>query len=95
MHCPSLMTAVSLSEGFVLFVQRLESLSWSQYYMYYLWKAILSSSSYQLDRCVPENSGASYEDKFADLLGPDEFARLLSGVFWWLISIRPGYFVFR
>ena len=29
MHCPSLMTAVSPSEGFVPFVQRLESLIWS------------------------------------------------------------------
>ena len=29
MHCPSLMTAVSPSEGFVPFLQRLEGLSWS------------------------------------------------------------------
>ena len=36
MHCPSLMTAVSPSEGFVPFVQRLENSSWSQYYMYYV-----------------------------------------------------------
>ena len=31
MHCPSLMTAVPLSEGFVPFVQRLENSSWSCY----------------------------------------------------------------
>jgi len=30
MHCPSLMTAVSSTEGFVPFVQRLENSSWSQ-----------------------------------------------------------------
>ena len=36
MYCPSLMTAVSSSEGFVPFVQRLENSSWSRYYMYYV-----------------------------------------------------------
>ena len=95
MHCPSLMTAVSPSEGFVPFVQRLENSSWSQYYMYYVRKAILSSSNYQLDRCFLEISGASYRDKFADLTGPDDFARLSSGVFWWLINIQPGYLIFQ
>jgi len=30
MHCPSLMTAVSPSEGFISFVQKLENSSWSQ-----------------------------------------------------------------
>ena len=49
MHCPSLMVAVSALEGFVSFVHRLESSNWSQYYMFYVRKAILSSSSYQLD----------------------------------------------
>ena len=63
--------------------------------MYYVRKTILSSSNYQLDRCLPEISGASYEDKFADLAGPDDFIRLPSGVFWWLINIRPGYLVFQ
>ena len=38
MHCPSLMTAVSASKGFVPFVQRLESSSWLQYYMFYIWR---------------------------------------------------------
>ena len=95
MHCPSLMTAVSPSEGFITFVQRLENSSWSQYYMYYVRKAILISSSYQLDRCFSEISGASYGDKFVDLAGPDDFTRLLSEVFWWLINIRSGYLIFR
>ena len=31
MHCPSLMTAVSPSEGFVSFMQWLKNSSWSQY----------------------------------------------------------------
>jgi len=95
MHYPSLMTAVSPSEGFIPFVQRLEISSWSQYYMFYIQKAILSCSNYQLDRCFPEISNASYGDKFADLAGPDEFTRLPSGVFWWLINIRLGYLVFQ
>ena len=81
MHCLSLMMAVSLSEGFVPFVQRLENLSWSQYYIYYVRKAILSSSNYQLDHCFLEIPGASYGDKFVDLAGPDDFTRLPSGVF--------------
>ena len=94
MHYPSLMTTVSPSEGFVPFVQRWESSSWSQYYMYYVRKAMLSSSNYQLDQCFSKISGASYADKFADLAGPNEFTRLPSGVFWWLINIRLGYLVF-
>ena len=71
MHCPSLMTVVPSSDGFVPFVQKLENLSWSCYYMLFVQKSILSSSNYQLNRCFPEISGASYGDKFADLAGPD------------------------
>ena len=82
MHCPSLITAVSPSEGFIPFVQRLENLSWSHYYMFFVRRSILSSSNYQLDRCFPEIFGASYRDNFADLAGPDDFTRLPSGVFW-------------
>jgi len=63
--------------------------------MFYVRKAILSRASYQLDRCFPEIPDASYEDKFADLAGPDEFTRLPSGVFWWLINIRHGYLIFQ
>ena len=63
--------------------------------MHYVRKTILSSSNYQLDRCFLEIFGASYGNKFADLAGPDDFTRLSSGVFWWLINIRPGYLVFR
>jgi len=59
-----------------------------------MFETILSSSKYQLDRCFPEISGASYGDKFADLAGPYEFTRLPPGVFWWLINIRPKYLVF-
>ena len=36
MHCPSLMTAVPSSEGFVPFVQKLENSSWSHYYMFFV-----------------------------------------------------------
>ena len=95
MHCPSLMTAVSPSLGFDLFVQRLESSNWSQYYMFYVRKAILSSSSYQLYRCFPETPDVSYGEEFVDLVGLDEFTRLPFGVFWWLINIRPGYLIFQ
>jgi len=41
---------VSASEGFVPFVQRLESSNWSHYYMFNVQKAILSEASYQLNR---------------------------------------------
>jgi len=46
MNCPSLMRTMSSSEGFIPFVQRLESLSWSYYYMYFVQKSILSRSNY-------------------------------------------------
>jgi len=55
---------------------------------------ILNGNNYQLDRCFPEIHDASYGDKFADLVGLDGFTRLSSGVFWWLINIRPGYLLF-
>jgi len=95
MLCPPLMTVVPLCAGFVPFVQKLENSSWSNYYMFFVRKCILNISKYQLDRCFPEIAGASYRDKFAELVGPDDFTRLSSAVFWWLINIRPGYLIFR
>ena len=95
MHCPSLMTAVPLSEGFVLFMQKLENSSWTHYYMFFVRKSILNISNYKLDRCFSEIADASYGDKFADLAGPDDFTRLPLGIFWWLINIRPGYLIFQ
>ena len=95
MHCPSLMTVVSASEGFVPFMQRLENSNWIHSYMFFIWKTILSGANYQLDRCFPEIHDTSYGDKFSDLVGPYEFTRLSSGIFWWLINIRSGYLVFR
>ena len=67
MHCPLLMTAASASEGFVPFVQRLESSNVSQYYMFYVQKAILSRASYQLDRCFSEIHNTSYGKRLPTL----------------------------
>jgi len=67
----------------------------SHYYMFFVRKSILNISNYQLDRYFLEIAGASYGDKFVDLTGPDGFTRLQSGVFWWLINIRPGYLILR
>jgi len=64
---------LSASEGFVPFVQQLESSNWLQYYMFYIQKTILNVADYQLDRCFPEIHDASYGDKFADLVGLDRF----------------------
>ena len=60
MHCLLLMTAVSASEGFMPFVQRLENSSWMQYYMFYIRKTILNGGNYQLDRCFLEIHDTSY-----------------------------------
>ena len=57
MHCPSLMTPVSWSEGFTPFVQRLEGSSWCNTYMYFIRRCILTASNYQLNRCFPEIPG--------------------------------------
>jgi len=51
-------------------------------------------ASYQFDRCFPEIHDTSYGDKFANLVGPNEFIWLSSGVFCWLINIQPGYLIF-
>ena len=74
-------------------------MSWLQYYMFYHYmfyirKTILNGANCQLDMCFFEIHGASYKDKFADLVSLDGFTRLPSGVFWWLINIRPRYLVF-
>ena len=95
MHCPSLMTPVPWSEGFVPFVQRLEGSDWRNTYMYYVRKCILSASNYQLNRCFPEIPGASFGELFTDSAGQDDFTRLSTGIFWWLVNIRPGYVLFR
>ena len=63
--------------------------------MFFILKTILNGGNSQLDRCFPEIHDASYGDKFADLVGPDGFTQLSSGVFWWLINIRPGYLIFQ
>jgi len=85
MHCPSLMTAA---------LRRLrpfcaEAGEFELVTVLYVLCSKMSNSNYQLDRCFPKISGASYGDKFADFAGPDDFTRLSSRVFWWLISIRP------
>ena len=49
--------------------------------MFYIWKTILNRGNYQLDRCFPEIHDASYGDKFSDLIDPDGFTRLSSGIF--------------
>jgi len=51
MHYPSLMTAVSASESFAPFVQRLKNSNWIHSYMYYIRKTVLNGANYQLDRC--------------------------------------------
>ena len=57
-------------------------------------KIVPSSMNYQIYRCFPEIGDGGYGDKFADIAGSDGFTKLSSGVFWWLINIRPGYLVF-
>jgi len=42
----------------------------------------------------PRFHDASYGDKFADSVTPDGFTLLSSGVFWWLINIRPSVLCF-
>jgi len=95
MYCPSLMTAMSTSEGSVPFVQRLEDSNWIHYFMFFIRKTILSGLNYQLARYFPEIHDASYGERFFDFVGPDGFTTLPSGIFWWLINIRSGYLVFR
>ena len=63
--------------------------------MFFIQKTILNGNNYQLDRCFPEIYDASYGNKFVDLVGPDDFTRLFSGIFWWLINIWPGYLAFQ
>ena len=61
----------------------------------YIRKVILSSSSYHAYRCFPEFLGGAYGEKYIDAGTADGFTPLSNGVFWWLLSIRPGYLVFR
>ena len=54
-----------------------------------------SGMNYQLVRCFPDIPRTSYGEQFFDKPGANGFTLLSSGVFWWLINIRPGYLIFR
>ena len=64
MYCPSLMTAVQISEDFVPFVQKLECSSWQGLYMYVIRRTIQNSVHYHLVRCFLDFPGASYGERF-------------------------------
>ena len=97
LHCPVLMsmTRISLADEFIPFVQRLEDSTWNGGYLVAIRKIVQSSMNYQIFCCFPEIKDDGYGDQFADSAGPDGFTKLPSGVFWWLVNIRPGYLVFR
>ena len=63
-HCPSLMTAVQVSEGFEPFVQKLECLNCQHSYMFFIKRAIQSGINYQLVQCFPDIQDTSYGDRF-------------------------------
>ena len=58
-------------------------------------KIVQSGINYQIYRCFLEMKDVEYGDLYADVPGRDDFTQLDSGVFWWLVNIRPGYLVFR
>jgi len=89
------MTAMQASEGFIPFVQKLERSSWQHTYMFFIIRTIQSDVNYQLVRCFSYIQDASYGERFLNFVGPDGFTTLSTGVFCWLINIRPGYLVFR
>ena len=66
MYCPSLMSAVQLSEDSMSFVQRLKRSSWQGWYVLMIQKILQSSMNYKLVRCFPDFSGASYREQFFD-----------------------------
>ena len=94
MHCPSLMMLFSASEGFTPYVQRLENSSWLHYYMFsserWSWMGITTSWTGVSLRFMTCLTGINLQ-----ILSVWIFTRLSSGVFWWLINIRPEYLVFR
>ena len=95
MHCPSLVTAMQASKGFIPFMQKLERSNWQDTYMFFIRRIIQSVVNYQLVRCFPEIQDAFYGECFLDFAGSDDFTTLSSGVFYWLINIRLGYLIFR
>ena len=94
MHCPSLMTVMYILEDFVPFLQKLERSSWQHTYIFYIRRAIQSDSNYQLVRCLPDIQDTSYGERFMDIVGPDGYTTLSTGIFFWLTNIRPGYLIF-
>jgi len=95
MYCPSLMTTAYTSGDFVPFLQKLERSTWQHAYIIYIRRVIQSDLNYQLVRCLPDIQDRSYGDQFLDIAEPDGYTTLSTGVFCWLMSIRPGYLVFR
>ena len=89
------MSAVRSSMDSMSFVQRLEHSTRNGWYMLKIQQILYSSMNYQLVRCFPDFSKASYGERFSDRPGTDGFTILPSGVFWWLINIHPRYLVFH
>jgi len=58
-------------------------------------RTIQSDFNYQLVWCFPDIQDTPYGDRFLDFADPDGFNTLLTGVFRWLINIRPKYLIFR
>jgi len=64
-------------------------------HIFYIRRAIQSDSNYHLVRCLPDIQDTSCGDQFLDIAGPDGYTTLTTGVFYWLMSIRLGYLIFR
>ena len=63
--------------------------------MFFIRRTIQSDFNYQLVRCFSDIQDTLYGDRFLDFTGPDGFTTLSTGVFCWLINIRPWYLIFR
>lgn len=97
MHYPSLMTGIRSSERKVPYVQLLEDSDWACGYMGLIRRTVTHGSNYQIYRCSPDFSCVAYGEAFEDVpnRGVPGWTSLPHGVFFWLISIRPGYLILR
>nr|ABB55315.1 dna-directed rna polymerase ii - related [Asparagus officinalis] len=76
-------------------VQQLETSEWAGWYQVKFREILRRDYNYEIACKFPAFEGGAYGELHQDTPGPNSFIMLSRGVFWWLISIRPGYLIFR
>src|SRR4051812_15024554 len=94
-HCPALMTLTPSLNLATPFIGGVAECSWTLSQRPEIRQFLSRPENYQLYRCPPLFDKTVDGGSFVDLAGGDGSTVLAPGPFTWLLSIRPGYHLFR